>query len=203
MEVIFNIASLPTWVVNVPRPCMAAILMLSPILNDPSRPGIGDAPAEKVEPTPLRFGPPRPRDPARLAIRVAAAKREYRPMEPIPLEIIVSNVSETERVRIHLNQAIYPTVQIVVTDSKGVEVAKTRRSASMSILGYHRTHSIAAGTTYKPKLVANLVNDMTDDEEYTIVVKVPYWSNANEEVYRTAVSEPITVRVAGEPWLGP
>ena len=200
------VASANRWARFLAFLCPCAVTILGLVLLPMSRatPQVDGnaAPAPKMGPEPLSFGPPRPEDPARLTIRVAAPKRRYRPMEPIPLDIVVSNVSEAEMVRIHMHLATYPTVQIVVRDSEGMEVPKTRRGKFMFMWGAYSTFALKPGATFKPKLLANLVNDMTEDEEYTIVVKVPYWSNANKQVNRMLVSEPITVRVEGEPFLG-
>ncbi len=145
-------------------------------------------------------GPPRPGDAARMTVHVTASKREYRPLEPIELDIVIENVSKKEHIKMQMDWAVYPTIKIAVTDEVGRVVPKTEYLKYVG--GTSGTTGIMAGGTYRPKLLANLVNDMTAPGEYSIIVKVPFWSNANADFWRMGESEPIKVKVRGEPFTG-
>ncbi len=143
---------------------------------------------------------PRAGDLARISVLATSKKREYRPLEPIEIEIVIQNVSEREVARIMLDWAIYPTIEMLVTDEAGRGIPKTRYLQYVG--GTVKSHGIPPGQAYRPKLLANLVNDMTAVGEYSIIVQVPFWSNANAGLYRTVRSQPIKVRVQGDPFGG-
>jgi len=146
------------------------------------------------------LGRPLPGDPARLSVRVTAPKRLYRPVEPIELTLDIENTSEDlgSGVELMLDSLTDPTVDSVVTNVAGHPVARTARHYR-TVRGERRPHFMPSHRGYQPRFVVNSIYNMTDDGQYTVVVKVPFWSG-NPGLYREVWSEPFTVRVEGEPF---
>ncbi len=179
-------------------PSIATTIALLAIATSSIRPRAITPQASREGKAP-RLGPPRPEDPARLEILVTTAKRDYRPLEPIELNIVMKNVSKFEMIRIRMNYEIYPTIEIAVTDDNGRPIPKTRYLMDG---GMHKTCGIPARGEYRPELLANLVNDMTQPGEYKITVKVTFAGEGNVGLHRRASSEPIIVKVRGTPFTG-
>jgi hypothetical protein len=132
-----------------------------------------------------------------MEITVTASKKSYRPLEPILLTIELRNTSEKEFVKVPMERSVYPAIPIDATDEQGVAVEKTRYVKN------HRVNNtnfegIEPKGTRPMKLLANLVNDMTDRGEYTIIAHAAFYSKSNGG-RRWVGSKPITIRVEGEP----
>lgn len=140
---------------------------------------------------------PRPGDPTRMEIRVSPAKRSYRPLEPIELVVELHNTSENEHIKIPMASSIYPSIQIDAIDYRGRTVEKTRYLKN-NLTGMYNFHHLQPQASFRPKLLANLVNDLTDRGEYTIVAHAMFYSKANGGRRRVS-SKPIKIRVEGEP----
>jgi hypothetical protein len=161
----------------------------------------------EIEQDPRRISPD-----VRVHVEFASEKRQFAPLEPIPLVVSVRNNAEDREIRSRLigrpPESDYRLFSIKVFDGNGEPVPATRfaeddlLAAGLGRPGDQDEVRIGPGQRHEYTLTANLVRDMTSPDEYTILVEYPtLWETRidGKTVAIVGQSHPITVRVLADP----
>ncbi len=135
-----------------------------------------------------------------VSVSAAAGKREYRPLEPVVVEIEVENVSAVLMRTPSATSAYARTVLEVYRTGRGRSLATAYGDSERgkSLLHGGKLLALMPGARFRETLVANLAFDMTMPGSYEIVVGVPVVDMEARES-SVAHSRILHVTVAGEP----
>ena len=153
-------------------------------------------------------------DDMKVEVTVGGLKKEFKQLEPIPLEIVVTNLSSSQAATIgggYAPECEYRVVRIRVFDAKGDLLPETRwQSYNVKYGGYQvggssldRTlrFKIEKGKEVRSDVLANLAYDMTSPGEYSILVEFPTGEKRmvdGVEVPAVAQSAVVKVKVLAE-----
>ena len=114
----------------------------------------------------------------RISVRVSVVGKPFRILEPIRLYLWIENTSDQTMIftRSHVSHLVF---EVHAADSTGTEVPKTRHFLQRLQWG---TGTGSLPLTLRPGergmyiLIANFVYDLTAPDQYTISVKVPFYT---------------------------
>ncbi len=153
-------------------------------------------------------------DDMKVKVTVGGLKKEFNQLEPIPLEIVVTNLSSSTACSIGAGygpECEYRVVRLRVFDRKGDLLPETRWQSynvkyggyqvGGSMVGMYGGTRIEKGKDVRSDVFANLAYDMTSPGEYSILVEFPTGEKRmvdGVEVPAVAQSTVVKVKVLAE-----